>query len=92
MRREYPEEYNFFPTTYILPYELQEFKNQFLSKQELEEIAAKKHEVPQRKPPVEKQRGKSSVPSTAENTPPLGEKKAEEFVPPFFIVKPECMS
>ena len=32
MRREYPEEYNFFPTTYILPYELQEFKNQFLSK------------------------------------------------------------
>jgi hypothetical protein len=30
MQKEFPEYYDFFPITYILPYELAEFRNQFL--------------------------------------------------------------
>lgn len=44
MFKEFPEEYDFFPQTFIMPYEIQDFKNQFISKAEREEIAAKKLE------------------------------------------------
>ena len=30
MQKEYPEDYDFFPITYMLPYELAEFRNQFI--------------------------------------------------------------
>jgi len=31
MQRQFPDEYNFFPKTWLLPSELTDFKNQFLS-------------------------------------------------------------
>ena len=34
MLRYYPEDYNFFPETYLLPYELYEFRNLFKPKEE----------------------------------------------------------
>ena len=37
MQKEFPSEYNFFPLTYLLPYEMYEFRKQFLSKEEIEE-------------------------------------------------------
>lgn len=32
MRKEFPDEYDFFPATYILPYEMNLFKSQFFIK------------------------------------------------------------
>lgn len=29
MRKQFPDDYNFFPVTYVLPVEYNEFKNQF---------------------------------------------------------------
>lgn len=34
MRKEFPEDYDFFPSTYILPYEMNLFKAQFYQKRE----------------------------------------------------------
>ena len=34
MLKYYPEDYNFFPETYLLPYELYEFRNLFKPKEE----------------------------------------------------------
>jgi tubulin polyglutamylase TTLL6/13 len=34
MWKEFPEEYDFFPQTYLLPYEMNEFKNQFPLKED----------------------------------------------------------
>ena len=34
MKKEFPDEYNFFPATFILPYETSLFKNQFIIKKE----------------------------------------------------------
>jgi hypothetical protein len=33
MLKEFPEDYNFFPATYILPYEMNLFKSQFVKKE-----------------------------------------------------------
>ena len=30
MQKEYPDDYNFFPKTFMLPYELADFKNEFI--------------------------------------------------------------
>lgn len=32
MRKEFPDQYDFFPATYILPYEMNLFKSQFYMK------------------------------------------------------------
>jgi len=36
MRKEFPEAYDFFPETYILPYEMNLFKRQFYTKKDKE--------------------------------------------------------
>jgi hypothetical protein len=33
MLKEFPHDYNFFPATYILPYEMNLFKSQFVKKE-----------------------------------------------------------
>ena len=35
MLKHFPEDYNFFPETYLLPYELYEFRNLFKPKEEV---------------------------------------------------------
>ena len=42
MRKEFSEEYDFFPETYMLPYEVNEFKNQFPVREEREKVKNKK--------------------------------------------------
>ena len=37
MKKEFPQDYDFFPLTFLLPYELHEFKKQFLTQEEIEE-------------------------------------------------------
>ena len=39
MRKEFPGAYDFFPETYILPYEMNLFKKQFYTKKDKEEKA-----------------------------------------------------
>jgi len=39
MRKEFAAEYEFFPQTYLLPYEMNEFKNQFPIKEEKEKVS-----------------------------------------------------
>jgi len=48
MRKEFPEAYNFFPETYILPYEMNAFKKQFYTKKDKEEKEQKDHQSPER--------------------------------------------
>ena len=44
MRREYPEEYDFFPMTFVLPQELHLFKSQFTKNQQNQPQSGKKAE------------------------------------------------
>lgn len=34
MRKEFPEDYDFFPATFVLPYEMNAFKSQFYKKEQ----------------------------------------------------------
>ena len=88
MRKEFPDEYVFFPETFVLPYELQDFKLKLMSPMEKLEWTKKK-ELVRRKPS-----NGNSFPSTAEGTPQddVLEEEERNFVPPYFIVKPENMS
>ena len=38
MRKEFPDDYDFFPATYILPYEMNLFKSQFFIKKKDEDV------------------------------------------------------
>jgi len=90
MLKEFPEDYDFFPTTYILPCELNDFKSVVKPKEETHDLSKpskkKDHKDKDGKISlvVKGNRGNSSL-STAETT----EKQPEN---PFYIIKPESMS
>ena len=54
MKKEFPNEYNFFPLTFLLPYEMYEFRKQFLTKEELEEQEKHKKNKGQKQPEKKK--------------------------------------
>lgn len=55
MQKEFPEDYDFFPITYMLPYELAEFRNQFIKLED---------------PLPQKKKVKKGVSTIAVETPP----------------------
>lgn len=45
MRKEFAEDYDFFPETYMLPYEINEFKNQFPLREDRDKIKHNKKKL-----------------------------------------------
>ena len=45
MRKEFAEDYDFFPETYMLPYEIIEFKNQFPLREDRDKIKHNKKKL-----------------------------------------------
>ena len=42
MRKEFPDDYDFFPVTFILPHEMNQFKAQFIKKEPKEKLPEQK--------------------------------------------------
>ena len=78
MKKEFPEEYEFFPETYLLPYEMADLKKCYAATdKELEENLP----LPSNRKKINKKQ--SAMPIVEE---------APKVEPPIFIIKPECQS
>ena len=82
MRRQFPEDYDYFPQTYILPYEMNQFKSEFHKKKEEVEAPPEQLAIDLMKPKKKKKEAKRK---------PYFEKK-EKLLKKIFIIKPESES